>query len=243
MVTGIRRLGHDRLLELKHGRGRHARRRHAHRCWSLNAVLRGATRTTVGRQEYLLHAGQFIWIPAEVPHLCTPRSENEFEYAVLYGDGSPEADTSFTADVVVIGDINVDGYLQTIHELDARRVRSAEETLSAVFRSIEWSSLTYARVPSRVPLEQSLPPTDRARLGESSGGSRYREYRNLRRRYGVTQHEYRQAVRIENAKVLLRSGASVVETAVECGFYDQSHLVKTFRLLTGLTPSQYQRAR
>jgi AraC-like DNA-binding protein len=31
------------------------------------------------------------------------------------------------------------------------------------------------------------------------------------------------------------------QVAFECGFFDQSHLVNEFRMISGVTPSEYQR--
>jgi AraC-like DNA-binding protein len=38
-----------------------------------------------------------------------------------------------------------------------------------------------------------------------------------------------------------RGGIDWAQIALECGFFDQSHLVNEFRAISGLTPSTYQR--
>lgn len=50
--------------------------------------------------------------------------------------------------------------------------------------------------------------------------------------------------RIEAAEhMLLNSVLSVAEIAEKTGFYDASHLMKSFRTETGMTPSQYRKER
>lgn len=72
--------------KLKVGKGPNATRMHAHECWSLGLVRSGATRTEIGRRSFRLTAGEFIAIPARIPHLCTPESPDRFGFYVLYID-------------------------------------------------------------------------------------------------------------------------------------------------------------
>jgi len=56
---------------------------------------------------------------------------------------------------------------------------------------------------------------------------------------GFPPHEYQTQVRIAQARKLIRSGASLSETALETGFFDQSHLSRNFKRIVGVTPRQY----
>jgi AraC-like DNA-binding protein len=57
---------------------------------------------------------------------------------------------------------------------------------------------------------------------------------------GITPHAYRLNCRIDRARELLRQGRDIAETALECGFYDQSHLHRHFKAVTTVTPREYQ---
>ncbi len=63
--------------------------------------------------------------------------------------------------------------------------------------------------------------------------------RVFRKKVGITPNEYLINLRIEKAKALLREGVTISEIAFHTGFTDQSHLTKTFRGLTGMTPKKY----
>ncbi|HEY4288683.1 MAG TPA: AraC family transcriptional regulator [Puia sp.] len=43
-------------------------------------------------------------------------------------------------------------------------------------------------------------------------------------------------------KQLRQEKLSLTQCAYECGYYDQAHLIREFRQITGLTPSQYQKS-
>jgi len=66
--------------------------------------------------------------------------------------------------------------------------------------------------------------------------------RAFRRQYHCTMGDYVRNRRIEFAcRALSISDASLTDIALTAGFSDQSHFCKTFKRLTGLTPTQYQR--
>lgn len=65
--------------------------------------------------------------------------------------------------------------------------------------------------------------------------------RAFRRAYHCTVGEYVRKLRIESAcQKLLTSDAPMVEIAFSAGFSEQSHFCRTFKRLTGLTPSEYR---
>ena len=57
---------------------------------------------------------------------------------------------------------------------------------------------------------------------------------------GITPHAYRMNCRIEQARKYLQEGMDITETALECGFFDQSHLHRHFKAMTTVTPQEYR---
>jgi AraC-like DNA-binding protein len=45
-------------------------------------------------------------------------------------------------------------------------------------------------------------------------------------------------IRFGRAVRLLHSGTPIAQVAAECGFYDQAHMNREFRVLGGTTPGQ-----
>jgi AraC family transcriptional regulator len=59
--------------------------------------------------------------------------------------------------------------------------------------------------------------------------------------FACTFGAYMRKLKVEKALQLLRSGRALNETAYACGFFDQSHFIRTFKELTGYLPTQYQK--
>lgn len=61
--------------------------------------------------------------------------------------------------------------------------------------------------------------------------------------FGSTLGEYIRKLRIESALALIKlPGYSLTEIAYACGFFDQSHFIRTFKKVTGFLPSSYQKS-
>jgi transcriptional regulator GlxA family with amidase domain len=78
------------------------------------------------------------------------------------------------------------------------------------------------------------------RLAEEARLSKYQLIRRFQIEQGITPWKFLVSKRIEKAKELLANGLSPGQTAMETGFFDQSHLNKVFKEKTGLTPKEYQ---
>jgi AraC-like DNA-binding protein len=59
---------------------------------------------------------------------------------------------------------------------------------------------------------------------------------------GLTPHAYLNQIRVREARRKLSLGAPCAQVALDCGFCDQSHMVRAFKRSTGVTPGQYQNA-
>lgn len=92
----------------------------------------------------------------------------------------------------------------------------------------------------------------RARFAESLGLScvanivgvhPVRLAREFQLHYGVTVGEYLRRLRVEYVtRELVRSDRSLAEIASAAGFSDQSHMCRTFKRHTGLSPAKYRAA-
>lgn len=225
---------------LKSGTGARAERMHAHRERSIGFVREGSTKIRVAGQTLALRKGECVYVPPGIPHLCSPDDPDNFAYTVLYWPA--DADTPAAArthsierapemgdrpdDVVLAGVADASAFLSLC---TARRGTTLpfDRLVSETFIDPVWSA---------GPFESALSSAVPCAREKKTARSRYQVYRLLRGRYGLGAHGVDQNARIERAKELLRAGRSVASTAAECGFCDQSHFVRVFRLYTGLRP-------
>jgi AraC family transcriptional regulator len=62
------------------------------------------------------------------------------------------------------------------------------------------------------------------------------------RYFSCTLGEYHRRLKIEKALGLIKmSDLSLIEIAFECGFADQSHFIRVFRMMTGFIPSDFRK--
>ncbi|WP_276751226.1 AraC family transcriptional regulator [Chlorogloeopsis fritschii] len=79
-----------------------------------------------------------------------------------------------------------------------------------------------------------------AELANLANMSQYYFCRLFKQSMGISPHHYLIQQRVERAKQLLKlQGWTIADIALECGFYNQTHLTKHFRQMTGTTPKAY----
>jgi AraC-like DNA-binding protein len=74
-----------------------------------------------------------------------------------------------------------------------------------------------------------------------AGMGKYRLLRAFANEVGYPPHAYQLLVRIGRARRLLSEGVVAADVAQAVGFADQSHLIRHFRRLEGVTPAEYVR--
>ncbi|GMQ47252.1 AraC family transcriptional regulator [Vibrio sp. 10N] len=77
-------------------------------------------------------------------------------------------------------------------------------------------------------------------LATIAGCSKYHFVRQFGKTFGITPHAYQIQVRLIKAKALLKAGISIADTAMDCGFHDQSHFSRHFKKALGTTPKHFQ---
>lgn len=95
-------------------------------------------------------------------------------------------------------------------------------------------------VISRIDVEEAVA-FDLQRLSSHIGTSRFAALRAFKRYFGLPPHTFQLQMRVDQAQVGLRAGLSPAQVAVDCGFFDQSHLTRHFKKILGTTPAQYAR--
>ncbi|WP_444930341.1 AraC family ligand binding domain-containing protein [Microbulbifer sp. SSSA002] len=76
-------------------------------------------------------------------------------------------------------------------------------------------------------------------LCQLTGMSRYQLIRSFNAQFGISPHQFLILLKTQKARTLFRTGARVANVAIDCGFFDQSHLSRNFKRVFGITPARY----
>ena len=71
------------------------------------------------------------------------------------------------------------------------------------------------------------------------GLSEFHFMRTFQASTGLSVHRYLTQIRLARAKTLLAQGVSAAQTALDVGFFDQSHFTRHFRTHFGITPGAF----
>jgi len=94
-------------------------------------------------------------------------------------------------------------------------------------------SLTY--------VDQSMGMVDINTLAKKACLSRKQYERIFKTNVGVSPKRFLRIIRLQHVlfKKQINPKTSLTELAYDCGYYDQSHMINDFKLLTGMSPKKY----
>ena len=261
MPTSMLRNDNLAFIEIKEGAWEeYSTRHHSHEELQIGFVEQGSSAITCKALSFKMKAEQAIMIPPGIIHLCQPDEANRFRFTVLY----IEKDWFEAAFRIDLGRLKP----QT-SQLDPQTMQDKERFISSfksesdpmnmesmaimflggfIFRSFDLQPLKEDSSPGQTKLatikkfidekfSEAVQLDDLVRI---SGMSKFSLLRRFKKQYKVAPHAYLVNKRVNHAKQLLLEGQTVAQTAVSCGFFDQSHFVKTFRQYVGIAPIDYK---
>ncbi|WP_331775831.1 AraC family transcriptional regulator [Sulfurospirillum sp. 1612] len=75
-------------------------------------------------------------------------------------------------------------------------------------------------------------------MTQELGISKYHFIREFKKHMNISPYRYLQNIKINKARAMIDGGVQFADIAQECGFYDQSHMIKVYKQFYGHSPSQ-----
>jgi AraC-like DNA-binding protein len=238
----------------------YAVRKHSHEEISVGFVEKGSSRISCETLRFELNVNHAIFIPPDTTHLCQPDDINKFVFKMIYID---------PLWFFSVFNLNVRSLLPQIAHLDNHYIEKKDRFLSSFidlddpFQAESEAVIFIGELLYDVfKIEKSRPPrikkqtdvsiiktyinenfTQEIRLDDLAdlyGKSKFSLLRKFKAVYNLTPHAYVLNKRINKSKRLLQKGETVAQTAAMCGFFDQSHFIKSFRQYVGMNPIDYK---
>ena len=235
---------------------------HMHTSFSVGAVDTGKVHYTVGAETATLEPGSLALINPEILHSCNPLTKEGRSYYMLYLDvdwclrlqQSLWQTAEFcTVSLILIRDQDLYvRYCRSMQQLLSTSIHREQkeqvlvDLTSEIFISACHPQADRPMSTENIELLKTLLKSDLGKdytldsLADQLATNPYTLLRKFKTETGLTPHAYRMNCRIEHAKRLLQQGWNIVDTAIECGFFDQSHLHRQFKAMTTVTPQEYK---
>jgi len=224
---------------------------HFHETYSIGFFTKGGCRYKIGSKENIVNAGDIRIIP---PFELHKTYEGEWQY--LHVDLKPELILNFLQSVEsntdflsykLINDQTLFHYGFSLYknmnnplEFEESLLYFCERIYKNYFNS--FCILDYSKSKLSNAIEYIFTYWNRndltvETLAKNCNLSLYHFTRNFSRIYGITPHKFIMSLRVEKAKEkILNTNLPMSFIAYECGFSDQSHMIKIFKKILGYKP-------
>jgi len=249
------------FLELRHSNSNTHFKKHFHDTFSLGVNKKGNSLYTNGDDTYELTTNKLSIINPHIVHSCNSTSEFLNEYYMMYLDTNwcrdiqqqidPSINIFINIPVAILEDKSFyESYLNLCEYLFEEHLVSEKlETLISFyidFFSLFLDDKKEKIVDERFKLlvnyinENYKENITLEELSKKYNLNPFYIIRLFKSQMSLTPKAYLLNVKINKAKEFLQNGYSIVDTALECGFVDQSHFHKNFLKIVATTPKEYK---
>lgn len=237
----------------------HSSKSHLHEEVSIGLIKNGNCNLEVCDRSYFIKEKSILVIPPEIVHKCNPINLDNWNFKMIYINGEwikknfgisceeikfkyKELDSQnfekidrIFAKLEKIGEniedeVNLFEFISNLildSEKEYNLIQSSNYSKTKIKNIKEYISKNYL---TNIKLDD---------LAEFSKLSKYYVIREYEKMYGISPHKYINSLKISYAKKYMKTDKNIANTALESGFYDQSHFNKIFKEYTGITPLKY----
>jgi len=231
---------------------------HFHECYTIIVVHKGVGDYFKGNKDFLLSEGSILVLNPYDVHAGQAVNEMPWAFFTIYVPVSfmTSIGVSLKADhIPVFGKKIIENFslfmkaTRVFEDLackrDASRVLSAflqelvtgYATASRAHKSVQDPVMNTVRTYIHTHFQTEIPITTLGALVEKTD---YQLIKTFRNRYQLPPHQYQLNLRIEKARDLISTtNKTLTAVAHEVGFFDQSHFIRHFKKIVGVTPKVF----
>ncbi|NVD08569.1 AraC family transcriptional regulator [Vibrio sp. JPW-9-11-11] len=233
---------------------------HSHDEFSFGIIEQGQAQYLNHHHRHHIGQGDLVTInPADV-HACNPEA-GRWSYSMLFvdalqmGRAQQEVNDSQGLDYLPFraalerDPVLKQGFVRLLHDVQSDASRLQIETRLFDFIAVAFGDKNQVLKGSPTPdiqrvreklLDDVSGVHQLDQLAQEAQLSRYQLLRAFKHYYGLPPHAYLMDEKIKRAKVMLKSGQSILDVAHTLGFSDQAHFQRQFKKKIAVTPKYYQ---
>ncbi|WP_028549561.1 AraC family transcriptional regulator [Paenibacillus sp. UNC451MF] len=235
-------------------------KKHFHEEHSIGLIDKGTSKVWCDGKKLQVEAGSVLCFPAYMPHACSPESNYNWTYKMLFihpkwiqsafrEDTSPDIPFLFQNHNNKRAAACVNQCVSTLET--TMGPMETEVSFIDMIRTIKDNDsenikhVRHASLPKHLNLikdylhehfKEKITLDD---LERETGISKFHLSHLFKKGSSLPPHAYLNLLRINYAKKELSRSRPIADIALEAGFYDQSHMTKLFINTVGLPPQKY----
>ncbi len=249
------------FIELRYSNSNTHYKKHFHSTFSIGVNKEGISNYTNSDKEYILDKNMISIMNPNAVHSCNSCSDVLNEYYMLYLDENWCKNIQESINSEVVKFVHVNEHILKDGNFYIEFLNLCEQIFSEMSYADKEDELInfFIKFFSLFIKENSMEVKDRKfeeivayldknykdnisldELSHLFDLNSFYIIRLFKSQMNLTPHSYLLNVKINRAKELLKDGCSIIDTALECGFFDQSHFHKNFLKIVATTPNEYR---
>jgi AraC-like DNA-binding protein len=199
---------------------------HIHKRMCIGRIDSGEKLLVTNSTVHILKKGDLFFIPPYMPHTCYVEKGGSVSYTILSSDDISKISkkTIFNDKIKTFIDIK---NISLIYEYGLKMVGNFSYNESLIDRLTAYID------------EHSADQLSLEILANMVNLNPYYLVHKFKETTGLTPRQYIIQARIRNLKKHFVSDKEILNSALDCGFYDQSHFIRHFKKHVGIRPKDY----
>ncbi len=200
---------------------------HIHNRLCIGKINSGEKYLLINGQKNILKKNDLFYIPPYIPHSCYIKEGNTVSYTILCID-----DIRKISKKMIINDI-----LSSLIEIED--IYSLYKYAATIDNYVKSNNNKIINKLLKYIDENYTEQLSVDFLANKIGLNSFYLLHMFKEKVGISLHQFLIQTRIKKTKKFFLRENNILNIALNCGFYDQSHYIRNFKRYVGITPQKY----